>query len=227
MKKLLLITCFIILSSCNKNRYTYKTNYTKYNNPQTVERSILGKSEQLAYEKAFLLFYNDSIDAALDVDNGISYINFLLINHKGDTIKTAIGTSVLKKTDSITKIKYVSKTNDSIERVERLERMREYNAMSDSDKRKLHMRGVTKTSFMPYLSNYDGSFPPLVEYTKKNLQNPKTFEHVETGFIIREEYVEVKMVYRAENGFGAHRKESIVAAVDEKGYLIEILRTIN
>src|SRR5690606_29706385 len=82
----------------------------------------------------------------------------------------------------------------------------EYNAMSDSDKRKLHMKSVTKSSFMALLSNWDGSFPPLVEYTKKSLHNPDSFKHEETGFIIREEYIEVKMVYRAENVFGAMRR---------------------
>lgn len=129
-----------------------------------------------------------------------------------------------KQLDSLDLIK---KKKDSIESAERFQRMKEYNSMSESEKRKLRMSGVNSSNFMNYLSDYDGSFPPLVEYTKQNLHNPKTFEHLETGFIIREEYIEVKMVYRAENGFGALRKEAIVAAVDENGKLIEILRTIN
>lgn len=82
---------------------------------------------------------------------------------------------------------------------------------------------TTKSSFEDNLSNWDGSLPSLVEFTKKNLNDPNSFEHVETGYIIREDYVEVQMIYRARNGFNALIKSKITAAVDSSGNLIKII----
>ena len=81
----------------------------------------------------------------------------------------------------------------------------------------------TKESTENLLSGWDGSLPALVDYVKERLHNPDSFEHVETGFINKTDYIQMKMIYRAENGFGAIRKSAIVAKIDFYGNIIEII----
>ena len=81
----------------------------------------------------------------------------------------------------------------------------------------------TKEDIENLLSGWDGSLPALVDYVKERLHNPDSFEHVETGFINKTDYIQMKMIYRAENGFGAIRKSAIVAKIDFYGNIIEII----
>lgn len=84
---------------------------------------------------------------------------------------------------------------------------------------------ISKTQFEKHLSNWDGSLPSLVSFTKENLNNPNSFEHVETGYSIKEDYVKVRMIYRARNSFNALVKGSITAKVDGAGNLLDIIES--
>lgn len=63
------------------------------------------------------------------------------------------------------------------------------------------------------LSEWDGSCPVLVRYVKKNLNDPNSFEHVDTGFWNMRDHAMVIMKFRSRNGFGAVILTSIKAKI--------------
>lgn len=80
-------------------------------------------------------------------------------------------------------------------------------------------------------SSWDGSHPALVEYVKKNMKNPDSFEHVETKFgwvndpkYNQHERILVHMIYRGSNSFGGVITEEVFAHVDTHGNVLEVVR---
>lgn len=103
------------------------------------------------------------------------------------------------------------------------------NIISDYEKdKKLHPEKyspkISDQQAKNLLSSWNGSLPTLVDYVKKSMHNPKSFEHVETGISNKGTYLKVKMIYRGTNGFGAIITESIIAKVDGNGKILEILQ---
>lgn len=67
------------------------------------------------------------------------------------------------------------------------------------------------------LSAWDGSHTGLVDQVKTGLRNPSSFEHssTEVGPLLRTNNRPIKMVYRAENGFGGMNVETVWGAMDQ------------
>lgn len=63
------------------------------------------------------------------------------------------------------------------------------------------------------LSSWNGSHRELVKLVKQNMNNPKSFEHVETRYGVTGDYAGIVMVYRGTNAFGAIVTNSIKAKV--------------
>jgi hypothetical protein len=64
-------------------------------------------------------------------------------------------------------------------------------------------------------SAWDGSNRDLVKLVKKSLNDPGSFEHEETTFDkSNDEFIRVKMVYRAKNSFGALILQNIVVKIN-------------
>jgi hypothetical protein len=82
---------------------------------------------------------------------------------------------------------------------------------------------ITNEAFESILSNWDGSLPSLVSLTKQSLNDPDSFKHVETGYVIQDDYVRVRMIYRAKNSYNAIIKSSITANVDRYGNIINVI----
>lgn len=61
--------------------------------------------------------------------------------------------------------------------------------------------------------NWRGQVPSLVRVVRENLHNPKSFEHVETTFTGNSSNPVFRMVYRAENGYGALRTDEVRAII--------------
>lgn len=74
-------------------------------------------------------------------------------------------------------------------------------------------------------SSWDGSLYELNSYIKKNLNDPKSFEHVKTTYSDYGSYLVVKTVYRGKNAFGALVVNSITAQVDLNGNPVKIIST--
>lgn len=64
------------------------------------------------------------------------------------------------------------------------------------------------------LNTWDGSHTALVSYVEDNMNDPDSFEHVETRYILQKDYAYVIMKFRGKNAFGGLVLNSISAKVD-------------
>lgn len=73
-------------------------------------------------------------------------------------------------------------------------------------------------------SVWDGSNYKLVAYVKKNMQDPKSFEHVSTKYWVfdKTNTIVIKMQYRGKNSFNAVVMERVKATVNIEGELLEV-----
>lgn len=69
----------------------------------------------------------------------------------------------------------------------------------------------------------DGYNLELVRLVKENLNDPDSFEHVETGFKILDDYALVVMKYRAKNQFNAKVLTRVTAKINFDCQVIEII----
>lgn len=72
-------------------------------------------------------------------------------------------------------------------------------------------------------SSWDGSHRGLVKYVKSVMNDPSSFEHVETGFRDEGDHIFVAMKFRGKNAFGAMVLQQIAADVDFQGNVIKIV----
>lgn len=72
-------------------------------------------------------------------------------------------------------------------------------------------------------SAWDGTNSYLVDLVKRNLNDPKSFEHVETTYADKGDYLLVKMTYRAKNAFGGLILQNVTAKSDYKTDTISII----
>jgi len=71
-------------------------------------------------------------------------------------------------------------------------------------------------------SVWDGSNTYLVDLVKNNLNDAKSFEHVETKYVDKGSFLIVKMTYRAKNAFGGVILQNVTANSDYKTDTIKI-----
>ena len=72
-------------------------------------------------------------------------------------------------------------------------------------------------------SAWDGSNTHLVKLIKEHLNDPKSYQHVETVYWDKGTYILVKMTYRAKNAFGALILQNVTAKVDYVSQIISIV----
>jgi hypothetical protein len=73
-------------------------------------------------------------------------------------------------------------------------------------------------------SSWDGSHRGVEKYIKNQMNNPKSYEHVETSFTDYGNYLLVFTKFRGENAFGGTVTNTIKAKVDTDGNVIEIIQ---
>lgn len=71
--------------------------------------------------------------------------------------------------------------------------------------------------------DWDGSHPALTEMIKNNMNDPSSYEHVETRFKDENEHILVITKFRGKNAFGAKVLNTVMAKVDLKGNVLEIV----
>ena len=72
---------------------------------------------------------------------------------------------------------------------------------------------------------WDGSHFQLEEYIKKSMNDPGSYEHVETVYWDRGDYLVVMTTFRGKNAFGGVVKNSVKAKVGLDGSIIDIIET--
>lgn len=72
-------------------------------------------------------------------------------------------------------------------------------------------------------SSWDGSHDGLTKVIKEAMNDPDSYEHVETIFWDMNEYLVVRTTYRGKNVFGGVVKNYVKAKVDFNGNVLEII----
>jgi len=75
-------------------------------------------------------------------------------------------------------------------------------------------------------SPWNGSHMKLVDYVKRNMNDPKSFEHVQTKYMLNDNKteLELEMKFRGKNAFGAMVLNTVYARADvETGEILEIM----
>ncbi len=72
-------------------------------------------------------------------------------------------------------------------------------------------------------SAWDGSHYNLERLIVKNLKGPDSYEHIETRYGDKGDFILVVTKYRARNSFGGMIVEQVAAKVDIEGNIIEII----
>lgn len=73
-------------------------------------------------------------------------------------------------------------------------------------------------------SSWDGSHQNLERAIKNGMNNPKSYEHVETRFLDTGKAIIVTTRFRGTNAFGGIVSNSVVAEVDEQGNILSLER---
>ena len=71
-------------------------------------------------------------------------------------------------------------------------------------------------------SNFDGSHRKVEAAVKSRLNNPSSYEHVNTQYTVNPDAITVQSTYRAKNGFGAVVTSSATAEVDAAGNVLSL-----
>lgn len=74
-----------------------------------------------------------------------------------------------------------------------------------------------------HFSAWDGSHIGLTRVIKDSMNDPKSYEHVETRYSDKGDHLIVSTTFRGKNAFGGVVKNTVVAKVDLEGNVIEIL----
>jgi hypothetical protein len=72
-------------------------------------------------------------------------------------------------------------------------------------------------------SAWDGSHNTLTQIIKKAMNDPDSYEHVETKYWDMSSHIVVRTVYSGNNVFGGRVKNFVKAKFDNDGNLLEIL----
>lgn len=70
---------------------------------------------------------------------------------------------------------------------------------------------------------WDGSHINLTYWIKDKMNDPKSYEHVETKYIDKGDYLIVSTTFRGTNGFGGVVKNTVAAKISLDGQVLEIL----
>ena len=89
----------------------------------------------------------------------------------------------------------------------------------------LTLQEVREQKISKLFSPWDGSHPGVTKIIKKDMNDPKSYEHVETVYWDKRDHVLVKTTFRGKNAFGGVVKNSVTAKVDLEGNVIEVTST--
>jgi hypothetical protein len=82
---------------------------------------------------------------------------------------------------------------------------------------------IRKEQLEKQFSSWDGSHHGLTELIKKSMNDPKSYEHEETVYWDKGDYLIVKTTFRGKNAFGGVVKNWVTAKIDLNGNVIEII----
>lgn len=81
---------------------------------------------------------------------------------------------------------------------------------------------LKKSKIEEQFSKWDGSHANLKYLIKENMNDPKSFEHIETKYVDKGDHLIVQMKFRGKNAFGATILNTAVAKVDLDGKVLGV-----
>lgn len=84
-----------------------------------------------------------------------------------------------------------------------------------------------KQNIQKLFSDWDGSHIKLTEKIKKSLNDPKSYEHIETSYIDRDSHIIVNTTFTAKNAFGGTLKKDVIVVSDTLGNIKEVIQWID
>ena len=88
---------------------------------------------------------------------------------------------------------------------------------------KAESAAIRKKSIEDQFSAWNGVHINLERAIKTSMNNPKSFEHVQSGYTDMGDYILVETKFRGTNAFGAIVMNSVRAKVDLQGNILEII----
>jgi hypothetical protein len=95
--------------------------------------------------------------------------------------------------------------------------------MLNSDKPKPPKADPRTERILKHFSSWDGSHIGLTKLIKNSMNDPKSYEHVNTKYSDEEEYLLVKTTFRGKNKFGGVVTNWISAKVSLDGRVLQVL----
>jgi len=86
-------------------------------------------------------------------------------------------------------------------------------------KAEIHKQNIEKL-FHPW----DGSNIELEKKIKESLNDPESYEHITTTYIDTGDFLSVKSIFTAKNGFGGVIKQEVVIQQDTLGNIIKVVK---
>lgn len=83
-------------------------------------------------------------------------------------------------------------------------------------------QAALEASVKSQFSGWDGSHRSVEAALKERMKNPKSYEHVETGYTVGAGSITVVTTYRGTNGFGAVVTNRAIATVDMAGNVLTL-----
>lgn len=126
------------------------------------------------------------------------------------------------------KSQYKLFTEEEVKQFTEIEK--KYTALADTEKAAIkadYERLSAQKKYQAWIKSqfsvWDGANTHLVDLLKKNLNDPKSFDHEETTYKDMGDHLIIKMTYRAKNAFGALILQNVTAKADYKAQTIEII----
>ena len=82
---------------------------------------------------------------------------------------------------------------------------------------------LRKEQIEKHFSAWDGSHRGLTKLIKKSMNDPDSYNHVETRYSDKGDHLIVKTTFRGKNAFGGVVKNWVIAKVDLNGNVIEVI----
>ena len=82
---------------------------------------------------------------------------------------------------------------------------------------------LRKEKIERHFSLWNGSHRGLTRFIKNAMNDPRSYEHVETSYIDKGDYLKVKTTFRGKNMLGGIVKNWIWAKVDLEGNVVEVI----
>lgn len=98
------------------------------------------------------------------------------------------------------------------------------NTQKEADQKKKEEEEKARTAEIEsQFSAWDGSHRNLTRFIKDSMNDPKSYDHVETTYIDKGDYLIVKTTFRGSNAFGGIVINTVEAKVSLDGDILEIL----